>query len=366
MTFHEIPVKQVSGTTHLGMSLDCALKFKDHIYEKLAKARQGLGLMKLTKKWLSHRVLKVIYKAFVRPNLDYGDVVYHCARTDKPSIFESESTWPLLKQVESVQYDAAKIVTGAWHGTNIEKLYKMLGWESLNKRRIMRKLTILHETQLTKTPAYLNDILSKQKHTSTRLSSQLTFREIVCKKSVYKRSFFPSTISDWNQLAIETRKSRSKAIFKNRLLKEVRPKKQSFFGLFHNSQIRYLTLLRMNLSPLNAHRNQHKFANVDPFCVDCGNTEDTEHYLLKCKNYTSSRATMFQNLKDSNIDVSALPGRTVLAMLLFGSADMTYDQNTKILKEVTSFIKKTKRLDVPLFPSFLNPPSPSYKVSLIN
>ena len=358
LTFHEIPVKQVSGTTHLGMSLDYALKFKDHIYEKLAKARQGLGLMKLTKKWLSHKVLEVIYKAFVRPNLDYGDVVYHCARTDKPSIFESESTWPLLKQVESVQYDAAKIVTGAWHGTNIEKLYKMLGWESLNKRRIMRKLTILHETQLTKTPAYLNDIISKQKHTSTRLSSQLTFREIVCKKSVYKRSFFPSTISDWNQLAIETRKSRSKAIFKNRLLREVRPKKQSFFGLFHNSQIRYLTLLRMNLSPLNAHRNQHKFANVDPFCVDCGNTEDTEHYLLKCKNYTSSRATMFQNLKDSNIDVSALPGRTVLAMLLFGSADMTYDQNTKILKEVTNLIKKTKRLDVPLYPSLPNPPSP--------
>ena len=358
LTFHEIPVKQVSGTTHLGMSLDYALKFKDHIYEKLAKARQGLGLMKLTKKWLSHKVLEVIYKAFVRPNLDYGDVVYHCARTDKPSIFELESTWPLLKQVESVQYDAAKIVTGAWHGTNIEKLYKMLGWESLNKRRIMRKLTILHETQLTKTPAYLLDILSKQQHTSTRLSSQLTFREIVCKKSIYKKRFFPSTVSDWNQLAIETRKSRSKAIFKNRLLKEVRPKKQSFFGLFHNSQIRYLTLLRMSLSPLNAHRNQHKFANVDPFCVDCGNTEDTEHYLLKCKNYTSSRATMFQNLKDSNIDVSALPGRTVLAMLLFGSADMTYDQNTKILKEVTSFIKKTKRLDVPLFPSLPNPPSP--------
>jgi len=89
--------------------------------------------------------------------------------------------------------------------------------------------------------------------------------------------------------------------------------------------------------------------------VDCGNTDDTEHYLLKCKNFTSSRATMFQNLKDSNIDVSALP---VLAMLLFGSADMTYNQNTKIFKEVTSFIKKTKRLDVPLFPSLLDPPSP--------
>ena len=190
LTFHEIPVKQVSGTTHLGMSLDCALKFKDHIYEKLAKARQGLGLMKLTKKWLSHRVLEVIYKAFVRPNLDYGDVVYHCASADKPSIFEPASTWPLLKQVESVQYDAAKIVTGAWHGTNIEKLYKMLGWESLNKRRIMRKLTILHETQLTKTPAYLHDILSKQQHTSTRLSSQLISGKLFVKNQFTKEVFF--------------------------------------------------------------------------------------------------------------------------------------------------------------------------------
>ena len=69
--------------------------------------------MYLLLKPFSFTTLEVIYKAFVRPNLDYGDVVYHCARTDKPSIFEPESTWPLLKQVESVQYDAAKIVTGA-------------------------------------------------------------------------------------------------------------------------------------------------------------------------------------------------------------------------------------------------------------
>ena len=43
LTFQEIPVKQVSGTTHLGMSLDWALKFKDHIYENWLKLDKVWG-----------------------------------------------------------------------------------------------------------------------------------------------------------------------------------------------------------------------------------------------------------------------------------------------------------------------------------
>lgn len=360
LTFNNIPVKQSSVTTHLGVALDSALKFKEHIYEKLAKARQGIGLMKLTKKWLSYRVLEVIYKAFVRPNLDYADVIYHCANDNKVNVFEPESPFPILRQVESVQYDAAKVVSGAWHGTNTDKLYEMLGWESLNKRRIMRKLTIFHETLITKSPVYLHNIISKQHHTSIRLASQLFFANIHSKRtrSRFSQSFFPSTIIDWNKLDLITKTSRSKAIFKKRLLNKIRPKKQSFFGLFHNSQIRYLTLLRMGLSPLNDHRHRHKFANTDPFCVSCGNTEDTKHYLLDCKSYSLSRTTMYNNLKDSNIDISTLPPRILLDILLYGSEDMNFDQNTKILKEVTSFIKKTKRLDAPLYNSPSDPPNP--------
>ena len=104
----------------------------------------------------------------MRPNLDYANVIYHCANDNEVNAFEPESPFPILKQVESVQYGAAKIVSGAWHGTNTDKLYEMLGWESLNKRRIMRKLTMFHETLslITKSPVYLHNIISKEHHTS--------------------------------------------------------------------------------------------------------------------------------------------------------------------------------------------------------
>ena len=40
-------------------------------------------------------------------------------------------------------------------------LYRELGWESLNNRRIMRKLSILHETYYYHTPSYLDDVVNK-------------------------------------------------------------------------------------------------------------------------------------------------------------------------------------------------------------
>ena len=78
--------------------------------------------MRQLKKWVSHDVSENIYKLYVRPNLDYADVVYHKAE-DKNDLFYSENTNLMMKQVESVQYEAARIVTGAWKGTSRDKLY---------------------------------------------------------------------------------------------------------------------------------------------------------------------------------------------------------------------------------------------------
>ena len=47
-----------------------------------------------------------------------------------------------MSKVESVQYRAALATTGAWKGTNKEKLYEELGWESLSQRRWQRRMTL--------------------------------------------------------------------------------------------------------------------------------------------------------------------------------------------------------------------------------
>ena len=124
LVFNGIPVKLVEETKHLGMILDSKLNFQSHLSEKIAKANSGLGVMIQLKKWVSYKVLEVVYKLYVRPHLDYGDVIYHFDNPNKNpnkdpgNVFEFEPKNHLMEKVEEVQYNAAKIITGAWQGSS--------------------------------------------------------------------------------------------------------------------------------------------------------------------------------------------------------------------------------------------------------
>ena len=58
--------------------------------------------------------LDQMYKLYVRPHLDYGDVVYHNQNSS------------LMSKLESTQYAAVLAVSGAWRGTNTDKLFEEL------------------------------------------------------------------------------------------------------------------------------------------------------------------------------------------------------------------------------------------------
>ena len=75
--------------------------------------------------------LLTIYKSFLRPHLDYGDVIYHRAFNES-----------FQNKLGSIQYNAALAITGAIRGSSREKLYQELGLESLKSRRWYRKLCL--------------------------------------------------------------------------------------------------------------------------------------------------------------------------------------------------------------------------------
>ena len=84
-------------------------------------------------KYVSRDVLDQMYKLYVRPHLDSGDLIYH---KDDP-----EASLSLTKRLESVQYTTALAVTGAWKGANKSKLLDEPGWGYLRDRRRYRRLT---------------------------------------------------------------------------------------------------------------------------------------------------------------------------------------------------------------------------------
>ena len=325
LIFNGIPVKLADDTKHIGMILDSKLSFEKHMDAKLAKARQGLGIMKQLKKWVSCNVLEAIYRLYVRPHLDYGDMVYHVSNLNKNNVFNQGNTNPLARNVESIQYEAARIVTGAWKSTSIEKLYKNLGWESLSDRRTLRKLYLLFETMENNFPLYLVNLIDKFKFTEdSKFYNKTLLKYVPCRTNKYKSSFLPSTINDWNMLEVEIKTSETKSIFKKKLLNKIRPKKSSYFGLRNHDHVRYITMLRMELSPLRAHKHKYNFNDTsDPLCIVCGVIEDTCHYLLHCKSYRLARVSLLQEVsRISAVDMSTLPQRRRVSILLYGSQEL--------------------------------------------
>ena len=131
--FNNSVITPAEDHKHLGITLDRRLTFAKHIGEKIAFARKGIGLIRLLSSYVPTKTLDLMYKMFVRPHLDYCDVIFHIPPFKEHGTSNFSLNY-LMKSIESTQYQAACAVTGAWKGTSLVKLYEELGWESLSDR----------------------------------------------------------------------------------------------------------------------------------------------------------------------------------------------------------------------------------------
>ena len=110
------------------------------------KISKTLGLLRKLHNLLPRSALTTTYKAFVRPHLDYGDILY-----------DQAYNMSFHHKLESIQYNAFLAITGTIQGTSKEKLYQELGLESLQLRRWYRKLVMFYKIYKTKVPnTFLN------------------------------------------------------------------------------------------------------------------------------------------------------------------------------------------------------------------
>ena len=84
--FKSLPVIRKNIQKHLGLFLDSKLSFLDHINEKTKKATKGVNVIRKINLLLPLSSLLTIYKSFVRPHLDYGNVIYHQSNNSRLSI----------------------------------------------------------------------------------------------------------------------------------------------------------------------------------------------------------------------------------------------------------------------------------------
>ena len=73
--FNDTIVESLTSQKHLGIHLDGKPNFNAHIKDKISKVNIGTGIIKKLQSKLPRNALLIIYKSFIRPHLDYGDIV---------------------------------------------------------------------------------------------------------------------------------------------------------------------------------------------------------------------------------------------------------------------------------------------------
>ena len=120
LLFNNASVTRTSSHKHLGIILDNQLKFDDHIKMVFRKISKTIGLLRKLHNFLSRAALITIYKAFIRPHLDYDDIFY-----------DQAYNMSFHQKLESIQYNACLPITGAIRGTSRVELYQEIGLQFL-------------------------------------------------------------------------------------------------------------------------------------------------------------------------------------------------------------------------------------------
>ena len=120
---------------------------------KIQKAGIGINIIKSLNNILSGQTLLTTYKSFIRPHLDYGDVVYDQANNGS-----------LCQTIKSVQYKAALAIINAIKGTCQAKLHEELGLKRLKFRRWCRKLCIFYKVIASGVPLYVSKYIQGENY----------------------------------------------------------------------------------------------------------------------------------------------------------------------------------------------------------
>ena len=150
ITMNNQIITEVENHKHLGVVFQSNCTWHEHLNMIISKTWQRINVMRKLKFVLDRKSLQCIYFSFIRPVLEYADVVW-----DNCTKYEED-------ELEKIQLEAARIVTGTTKLVSIDNLYSETGWETLKSRRKQHKLILFYKMVNNLTPIYLSSLLPPQ------------------------------------------------------------------------------------------------------------------------------------------------------------------------------------------------------------
>ena len=166
------------------------LCWNEHINNICEKANSTLGLLRRILSGCDKKVKDLAYRSLVRPKLEYGCSAWN------PYTKQS------IDQIEMVQRRAARFVYNDYSRfSHVTHMIEHLGWDSLEHRRLFFQTSMFYKILNGHVgicfPPEVRPITR-----ATRLPNTRPFKQISVSHNVYKFSFYPGTITIWNNLPI--------------------------------------------------------------------------------------------------------------------------------------------------------------------
>ena len=121
------------------------------------------------------------------------------------------------------------------------------------------------------------------------------------------------------------------------------------FSIHDPSGVKLLNRLRLNFSHLKEHKFHHGFKDTVNAMCNCGaEIETTEHYLLRCRLFSTQRLKLLDDLYRLDPSIKEKSNDCLINLILFGSDKYDNTVNKNILTLTISFIKSSGRFNGPL------------------
>ena len=165
------------------MEITKDLKWKTHVNQISAKGNRALGFIKRN---LSNCNEEIKLTAF--NTREYCSAVWDPHNQDQ------------IYQLEAIQRRAVRFIKNDYiKKTSVTELLKDTHMRTLQERRKIDRLTILHKAREGLLALPVQTVLHPTRRITKR-SHQNSYQELQVNKDVFKFSFYPRTVKDWNNL----------------------------------------------------------------------------------------------------------------------------------------------------------------------
>lgn len=181
-------LETVKHHPYLGVELTDNMKYNHHIDTITSKASRVLGFVKRNLKHCPKTVKERAYQTLVRPKLEYSSPIWNPQQVTQ------------IKQIEQVQRNAARFVLNKPFNrqnlSSVTTMLQQLNWPTLEDCRKASDQILMYKVvnSLVAVPVTYHPLRSP------RYVDSIRFITYHCRLNIYQHSFFPRTVTSWNQL----------------------------------------------------------------------------------------------------------------------------------------------------------------------